>query len=941
MSAGGPYTMTIISGAQSISITNVYVGDVWLASGQSNMELTVSGADSASAVIASANDQKIRQFKIPPGFSDKPSDDLPSGCMWSPAISLYVGSFTAVGYFFAKNIRSHIGVPIGIINSSCGGSRLEAWMSEQMLGYDEQDTVLANGKPERQPTLAYNKMLYSILQFPIKGVIWYQGESNAANMEDALAYGNLFKTMITSWRGVFNQGDFPFIWVQLPNYGQVYDQPQNWGAWPQLREGQSSALSIPNTGEAVTIDVGDVDIHPKHKQPVGLRLSLLARKIAYGEDIVASGPRYVSNSLRQDGKIVINYSDIGSGLIAKDSSNGRVKGFAVGDDNNNLVWANALIEGNEIIVWSDQIPKPSIVRYAWEYNPVKVNLYNKEGLPAAPFLANVNLEFKIAKFSAAHTVIEQGQSTTLTWLVFGASSITLDGIEVDTAGSKIISPVSDTSYVLIAVNRENTDEKDTSRVTVSVLDSGQINRAANHPVTASTYEACCGTEQLEKYAVDGDMNTRWSSAWQTGDNGNTPDPNLDDDPNDEWIAVDLGESIDIDRVILSWEAAYGSEYNVDLSYDGYLWHTVFEKRNGNGGEDNIIFNAPQSGRFVRIHGLNRGTQFGYSLYEITVYGLISAKFPPTIKVNTNQGNVVSTNVELTLTASVTVDTSSSIQQVDFYSNRELLGTINSAPFQIKWIPGDSSKYLITGIITDNDGVKVQSDPLTVYIDKGNFTRFEAEKAIYTGKGNKISSESRSGGAYMEMHDAWRLTFDNISVPEEGDYLLETAYQLSFESPKTQFLVVNGDTLEAVEFTAPNITAWLNKGTMIHLIKGLNTVAFHGYWNWMSFDFIAIPGAAIVGVDETDRIPGEFALLQNYPNPFNPTTTISYNLPVNSHVLIRIYNILGSEVATLINKEQNAGRYSFNFNASNISSGVYFYSLKAGDFFANKKMILLK
>ncbi len=194
---------------------------------------------------------------------------------------------------------------------------------------------------------------------------------------------------------------------------------------------------------------------------------------------------------------------------------------------------------------------------------------------------------------------------------------------------------------------------------------------------------------------------------------------------------------------------------------------------------------------------------------------------------------------------------------------------------------------------------------------------------------------------MEMRDAWRLTFNNISVPEEGDYLLEIAYQLSFESPKTQFLVVNGDTVEAVEFTAPNITAWLNKGTMIHLIKGLNTVAFHGYWNWMSFDFIAIPEATIVGVDETRKLPAEFALLQNYPNPFNPVTIISYNLPKRAHVLLKVYDILGSEVATLINKEQNAGRYSFNFNASNISSGVYFYSLKAGDFYANKKMILLK
>ncbi len=951
MSAGGPYTMTVLSGAQTISITNVYVGDVWLASGQSNMELQVSNADSASAVIAAANDQKIRQFKIPKGLADEPSDDLPSGSAWTPATSQYAGNFTAVGYFFAKNLRMDIDVPIGIINSSYGGSRLETWMSGQMLGYDEQDTVLASGEPERQPTVAYNKMIYPILRYPIKGIIWYQGESNADNMEDALSYGDLFKTMITSWRGVFNQGDFPFIWVQLPNYGQVYDQPQNWDAWPQLRAGQSSALSLPNTGEAITIDVGDVDIHPKHKQPVGYRISLLARKIAYGENIVSSGPRYYSNLLRDDGKIEINFTDIDSSLVAKDSANGSVKGFAVGDVNNQLAWANAVIEGNKVIVWSDQIPEPSIVRYAWEYNPANVNLYNEEGLPTAPFLANVNPGFKIAKFSAARTVIEQGQSTTLTWLVFGASSVTLDGVDVDTSGTKSVSPSSDTSYILIAVNRENAGEKDTAKVTITVLDPSQINRATNHPVTASTYEACCGTDRLPKFAVDGEMNTRWSSAWQTGDNGNTPDPNLDDNPNDEWIAVDLGEAIDIDRIILSWESAYASQYDIDLSYDGHLWRTVHEERTGNGGEDNITFAPSQSGRFVRLHCINRATQFGYSLFEIGVYGLIAVKKPPTIKVNTNQGNVVSPNTELTLTAATTVDTSSTVQQVDFYSDGELLGTITSEPFQIQWTPGENEKYSIIAVVTDHEGLEVQSDTLTVYTENATFTRFEAEKASYTGQGNKITSAGRSGGAYMEMRDAWTLTFNNISMPEEGDYLFEIAYLLNFESPKTQYLVVNGDTVEEIEFTAPNTTAWLNRGTIIHLNSELNTVAFYGYWNWMSFDFIAIPGATIVGVSNTESLPKEFTLSQNYPNPFNPTTMINYNIPKRTHVVIKVYDTLGREIATLVNKKQNAGSYQINFsvkggsssggNALSLASGVYFYSIKAGDFFANKKMILLK
>jgi len=332
-SAGGPEQMTVQSTAQIITFQNIYVGDVWLASGQSNIEMTISNADSGSSVIAAANDQMIRQFKVPKGLANELSDELPANSNWTPATSQYVGNFSAVGYHFANNLRKHIDIPIGILNVTNGGSRIETWMSEEMLGYDEKDIVLANGEPERQPTLAYNQVINPLLPFPIKGVIWYQGESNADNMEDAVAYEAIFQTMITKWREAWGLGDFPFLWVQLPNFGAVYDQPQSWDAWPQLRAGQTAALTLPNTGEAITIDVGDVDIHPTYKQPVGYRLSLLARKIAYEEDIVYSGPRYKSNYLREDGKVVISYNDIGSGLLAKDSSDGELLGFAMAGDN--------------------------------------------------------------------------------------------------------------------------------------------------------------------------------------------------------------------------------------------------------------------------------------------------------------------------------------------------------------------------------------------------------------------------------------------------------------------------------------------------------------------------------------------------------------------------------------------------------------------------------
>lgn len=940
--AGGPFSMTVAStSATTVTYTDVYIGDVWLASGQSNMELEINSADSAASVKAAANDQRIRQFKIPKALANEPSGTLPPSSIWRPATSQYVGSFTAVGYFFAKQLREHLDIPIGIINSSYGGSRIETWMSDEMLGFDEGDIVLANGEPERQPTVAYNKMIHPLLDFPIKGFIWYQGESNADNLEDALEYGELFKTMINGWRELWGLGDIPFLWIQLPNFNNPSVVPQVWDAWPQLRKGQSSALSFPNTGEVVTIDVGAVDIHPTYKQPVGRRLALVARKVAYGEDLVYSGPRYRSNILREDGTIAINFDHVGGGLVAEGSDSGEIYEFAVGDENGNLSWANARLENDQVIVWSETVTEPALVRYAWEFNPAKVNLYNAEGLPAAPFMVDVNPGFKIASFKAARTAVETGQSTTLSWLVFGASSITLDGTEVDSSGSITISPVENTTYTMIAVNRDDANEIDTAVVSITVLDPNQINRALNRPATSSTYETSEGIDQLPGKAVDDSMQTRWSSAWQVGDADSDPDPMVDDNPDDEWIAVDLGEAIDIERIIIYWESAFGSHYDIDVSYDGYLWNTVFEERAGNGGEDNIAFDNPVSGRFVRIHGLQRATQFGFSIWEIAVYGLLAELKPPTITLGAVMGNVISQGTTAALTATVS-DTDGEVNEVTFYADGELLIVDNSAPFSANFTPAEGTEFEITGVAVDNDGLRVQSEPYYIFIDDGTLTRFEAEKAAHTGSGNAvINSAQCSGGKYLEMRDAWTLTFNNVNVETAGDYLLSIAYLLNFESPKHQYLVVNGDTTAYVKFTAPSTTIWLKTGLKIPLVAGNNVIEFHGEWNWMSFDYIAVQGATIVSNETTENLPEGFTLSQNYPNPFNPSTKVSYSLPGAGFVNLEVYDITGRKIRTLVNEVKQAGVYETNFDANGLASGVYFYKIHFGSTVLTKSMILLK
>ncbi len=230
-----------------------------------------------------------------------------------------------------------------------------------------------------KPLGLYNAMIAPLTHTAIKGVIWYQGESNADRPEE---YPTLFPALINDWRRNWGQGDFPFLFVQLPNFMEAKQQPSE-SNWALLREAQLKTLALPNTGMAVTIDIGEWnDIHPLNKKDVGERLALVARKVAYGEDIVASGPVY--KSMRIDGnKVELSFANMGSGLTTK--GNGELKGFAIAGANGKFVWANAKIAGEKVIVWSDNVVHPAAVRYAWADNPVNANLYNKEGLPAAPF----------------------------------------------------------------------------------------------------------------------------------------------------------------------------------------------------------------------------------------------------------------------------------------------------------------------------------------------------------------------------------------------------------------------------------------------------------------------------------------------------------------------------------------------------------------------------
>ena len=233
------------------------------------------------------------------------------------------------------------------------------------------------------PTMLYNYMIHPMLGYGIKGAIWYQGESNAGGTR-AFTYREQFPAMIADWRQKWGQGDFPFLFVQLANFMPALAEPAD-SDWAMLRESQSQTLaSSPNTGQAVIIDIGEADdIHPRNKKDVGYRLALGARKVAYGEDLVYSGPVYRSHEINAD-KVVLQFDHQGSGLMARDKY-GYLKGFAIAGADQKFYWAKATISGDKVVVWSEKVPQPVAVRYGWANNPDDANLYNQEGLPASPF----------------------------------------------------------------------------------------------------------------------------------------------------------------------------------------------------------------------------------------------------------------------------------------------------------------------------------------------------------------------------------------------------------------------------------------------------------------------------------------------------------------------------------------------------------------------------
>jgi sialate O-acetylesterase len=473
-----PLTL-IIQGQNTLRFTDVLIGEVWVCSGQSNMERLLEQTIYSEADLDTAQDEQMRFFHILPATAVTPQEDVqrwdPEG--WTASSPSQALKFSAVCFYFGREMRKHLKIPIGLIDSTKGGTRAQIWTSLEAIQehvsadpqfsqwVEQRDSVVRNLAERREeypnkktqydrelaawtkqieadpayvaeekrwqaeleqaqkngtewpiepkpplpkpiePDLPddgpystfmignlYNAMIAPLTNLSIRGVLWYQGETNDKN---APQYKVLFPLLITDWRQHWNEGNFPFLFVQLPNIHRSQTQPvQDKDLWPWMREAQQDALTLPNTAMAVTIDIGDPwNVHGKDKRDIGIRLSLVARRKVYGENLVAQGPRFKSMRVRGD-RVELRFDEVGSGLtigvppwtptgVIPAPASG-LRGFAVSAEDRVWHWADARIDGNKVIVSSPEVGRPVAVRYGWADNP-PCTLYNQEKFPAAPF----------------------------------------------------------------------------------------------------------------------------------------------------------------------------------------------------------------------------------------------------------------------------------------------------------------------------------------------------------------------------------------------------------------------------------------------------------------------------------------------------------------------------------------------------------------------------
>lgn len=531
---------------------------------------------------------------------------------------------------------------------------------------------------------------------------------------------------------------------------------------------------------------------------------------------------------------------------------------------------------------------------------------------------------KVTRLSAFPNEIALGDSAKINWQVHFADKVTLNGNPVAHADTIFVSPSETTTYEVVA-SSDTTDVTDTVSVTVRIVEANQINRALLKPAFSSANETGHGNAD-PNFVTDGDSTTRWSSPYE----------------DNHWIYVDLGATHDIESVLLDWEVAYGKSYDIQTSLDTEIWTTVFEERNGNGGVDSVAFDNPVSGRYVRMLGKERATEYGFSLWRFEVRGLKSERQPSVIALSLPGKSIqVREMSRLQFSAEIS-EGDSSVEIVTFYLNGEEIANLYEPPFITETVIGNEGEYFVHASVLDSNGYRVQSSAQSITVLYDLYTkRFEAESGILSDSVSVIDFPvGVSGDGYAIMNPEGQIFWKNVGMGSGNEFNLKIRYRLS-DGKNSQHLMIN-DTISDILTFEGGSNNWQIFEKKLTTEEEVFSLGLINLGENIQFDYLELIVAEVsTTVEDLSGIPNKLALAQNYPNPFNPTTTISYEIPNAGFVSLKVYSLIGQEVATLVSGEMSAGKHQVAFDASVLSSGVYLYRLQAGGVVQTRQMVLVK
>ncbi|MFV1883246.1 MAG: sulfatase-like hydrolase/transferase [Balneola sp.] len=469
---------------------------------------------------------------------------------------------------------------------------------------------------------------------------------------------------------------------------------------------------------------------------------------------------------------------------------------------------------------------------------------------------------------------------------------------------------------------------------------GYINWVLVQDSRASTYESCCGIDRTPDLAFDGKKNTYWSSAWSDGTGNSPTDPNLDSDPDKEWIDAEFDDAVELTSVSIHWGEHYSTEFVIQTSLDGVRWQTMFSENNGKGATDTISFDGNPVTKYLRMKGLKRDSIYGHNIVEINFEGPVSYSQPPSLAIvgpasGTEFG--IGEDIEFIIQA----QDNGNIEYVALFANGDSVGVSEAAPYPIIYYDlkeGETSFYAKT---IDDEGMVVYSDSITLIGSSNSTTiRLEAEDAILVGnvtRQNGLAGASKGSAVYMKQDAS--ITWNNLNLEKADETEISVRYLLPLNY-KENFLLINGEIVDTLEFNLP-LDIWMDVSTTLKLTDEIESIGIGSFWGFMTFDYIDVTLKGIAVSNEEEQKPIEYSLKQNYPNPFNPTTQISYSIPEATDVQLEVYSITGQKVATLMNGLHPSGDYSITWDASGIASGLYIYQLKTHRSTLTKKMLLVK